>query len=37
VANRIVEIGPGGAIDKEMSYDDYIVDKSVKEARLNLY
>jgi len=37
VANRIVEIGPGGSIDKEMSYDDYIVDKSVKESRLNLY
>jgi ATPase subunit of ABC transporter with duplicated ATPase domains len=37
VANRIVEIGPGGSIDKEMSYDDYITDKSVKEARLNLY
>jgi ATPase subunit of ABC transporter with duplicated ATPase domains len=37
VANRIVEIGPGGIIDKEMSYDDYITDKSVKEARLNLY
>jgi len=37
VANRIVEIGLGGSIDKEMSYDDYITDKSVKEARLNLY
>jgi len=37
VANRIVEIGPGRIIDKEMSYDDYITDKSVKEARLNLY
>jgi len=37
LANRIIEIGPNGMIDKEMTYDDYIRDPQVKEARQNLY
>lgn len=37
LANRIIEIGPNGMIDKEMSYDDYIRDEQVKAARKALY
>jgi len=37
LANRIIEIGPYGVIDKEMSYDEYIRDPRVKEARASLY
>jgi ATPase subunit of ABC transporter with duplicated ATPase domains len=37
VANRIVEITPKGVIDKRMSYDDYLADKSVRALREELY
>jgi ATPase subunit of ABC transporter with duplicated ATPase domains len=37
LANRIIEIGPNGMVDKEMSYDDYIRDVRAKEARAELY
>ncbi|MGR6087602.1 MAG: ABC-F family ATP-binding cassette domain-containing protein [Arcticibacter sp.] len=37
VANRIIEIGPNGVIDKRMTYDEYISDERVKEQRSNLY
>lgn len=37
VANRIIEITPGGIIDKRMSYDEYIQDKAVKGLRQTLY
>lgn len=37
VANRIIEITPGGIIDKRMSYDEYIQDKAVKALRQTLY
>jgi ATPase subunit of ABC transporter with duplicated ATPase domains len=37
VCNRIIEIGPKGAIDKCMDYDDYISDEKLKEQRANLY
>lgn len=37
IANRIIEIGPNGYIDKEMSYDDYLSSKAVKEEREQLY
>lgn len=37
VANRIIEITPGGIIDKRMSYDDYISDKNIREMREQLY
>jgi ATPase subunit of ABC transporter with duplicated ATPase domains len=37
VANRIIEIGPNGMIDKHCSYDEYIEDESIKERRIALY
>jgi ATPase subunit of ABC transporter with duplicated ATPase domains len=37
IANRIIEFTPGGIIDRNMSFDDYLSDKSVKELRDELY
>jgi len=37
VANRIIEITPNGIIDKRMSYDEYLEDKSVREMRARMY
>ena len=37
VATRIIEITPKGVIDKQMPYDDYIVDPTVKALREKLY
>ncbi len=37
VANRIIEITPGGIIDKLMPYDEYINSEAVKEQRKALY
>jgi ATPase subunit of ABC transporter with duplicated ATPase domains len=37
VANRIIEIGPKGYIDRMKSYDDYINDESLIELRAALY
>lgn len=37
VANRIIEITPKGVIDKRMSYDEYLADKSIKELRASMY
>ncbi|MBR7063971.1 MAG: ATP-binding cassette domain-containing protein, partial [Treponema sp.] len=37
IANRIVEITPGGIIDRMMSFDDYISDKSITELREKYY
>jgi ATPase subunit of ABC transporter with duplicated ATPase domains len=37
VANRIIELTPRGVIDKRMSYDEYLSDKSVKELRESMY
>ncbi len=37
VANRIIEITPKGMIDKLMTYDEYLDDARVKEARAALY
>ena len=37
VANRIIEIGPNGMIDKLMTYDEYLEDERVKEQRDALY
>jgi ATPase subunit of ABC transporter with duplicated ATPase domains len=37
LANRIIELGPNGFIDKEMSYDEYILDPRVKEQKAALY
>jgi ATPase subunit of ABC transporter with duplicated ATPase domains len=36
VANRIIEIGPNGFIDKEMSYDEYVEDSRFVEQRAAL-
>ena len=37
VANRIIELTPGGIIDKIMDYDDYIVDPTVSELKAKYY
>lgn len=37
VANRIVEIGPNGHLDKLSTYDDYIANESFKAQREALY
>lgn len=37
VCNRIIELTPGGIIDKLTEYDDYIIDPRVAEARERLY
>ncbi len=37
VANRIIELTPGGIIDKLMTYDEYINSDVVKQQREELY
>ena len=37
IANRIIEIGPRGIIDKLMTYDEYIASPLVDEQRKKLY
>ena len=37
VANRIIELGPKGHIDKLMEYDDYIHSADIKELRGKIY
>jgi ATPase components of ABC transporters with duplicated ATPase domains len=37
VANRVIEVTPGGVIDKLMTFDEYLADKRVKEQREELY
>ena len=37
VANRIIELTPGGIIDKIMDYDDFIVDPTVAELKAKYY
>ena len=37
ISNRIIELTPGGAIDKMMDYDYYITDERVAAARERLY
>ena len=37
IANRIIEITPHGALDKRMTYDEYLEDERVKEQRSKLY
>ena len=37
VANRIIEIGPNGMIDKHCTYDEYLDDDSVTERKAALY
>jgi ATPase subunit of ABC transporter with duplicated ATPase domains len=33
VANRIIEILPGGVVDKMLPYDDYLMDPNVQQLR----
>ncbi|WP_152395136.1 ABC-F family ATP-binding cassette domain-containing protein [Paenibacillus guangzhouensis] len=37
VANRIIEIGPNGIIDRQMSYDEYLESDEIKQLREKLY
>lgn len=37
VANRIIEITPNGMLDKLMTYDEYLLDETVKAQREALY
>ncbi len=37
VANRIIEVGPNGMLDKLMSYDDYLANEKIREQRATLY
>ncbi len=37
VANRIIELGPKGHIDKLMEYDDYVHSDDIKELRGKIY
>ncbi|MBB6003919.1 ABC-F family ATP-binding cassette domain-containing protein [Arcicella rosea] len=37
VANRILELGPKGYLDKLMTFDDYITDAKVKEQKAKIY
>lgn len=37
VANRIIEIVPGGIIDKRMTFDEYINDESIKKTHESIY
>jgi ATPase subunit of ABC transporter with duplicated ATPase domains len=37
IANRVIEITPTGAIDKRMTYDEYISSADIKEQREKMY
>lgn len=37
VCNRVLELTPKGFIDREMSYDEFILDKKLKELRDKMY
>ena len=37
VANRVVELTPKGAIDRYMTFDDYLDDEKVQELRTKIY
>lgn len=37
IANRVIEITPAGAIDKRMTYDEYISSADIKEQREKMY
>ena len=37
VANRIIELTPKGAIDRYLTFDEYMSDKSIKELREQMY
>jgi ATPase subunit of ABC transporter with duplicated ATPase domains len=37
VANRVIELTPNGAIDRYMTFDEYMNDKKIKELRDKMY
>jgi ATPase subunit of ABC transporter with duplicated ATPase domains len=37
VANRVIELTPGGAIDRYATFDEYMSDKKIKEHRDKMY
>ena len=37
VADRIIEITPNGVIDRETSFDEYLLDAKVKTLREKMY
>ncbi|KIA85876.1 ABC-F family ATP-binding cassette domain-containing protein [Flavobacterium sp. AED] len=37
VANRVIELTPNGAIDRYMTFDDYLDDEKVQELRTKMY
>ena len=37
VCNRVIELTPKGIIDRDMTYDEYLADKKVKELQEQLY
>ena len=37
IANRIIEICPGGVIDRSMGFDDYLADTKISELRDSYY
>ena len=37
VCNRIIELTPKGVIDRDMTYDEYLQDKKIKEMQAQMY
>ena len=37
VCNRVIELTPKGIIDREMTYDEYLEDKKIKELQQQMY
>ncbi|GGG46614.1 ABC-F family ATPase [Croceivirga lutea] len=37
VANRVIELTPKGVIDRYLSFDDYMTDKTIREQRTKMY
>ncbi|MNY49838.1 ABC transporter ATP-binding protein uup [compost metagenome] len=37
VCNRIIELTPKGIIDRDMTYDEYLSDKKIKELKEQMY
>ena len=37
VANRVIELTPNGAIDRYLTFDEYMNDKKIKEQRAKMY
>ena len=37
VCNRVIELTPNGVIDRDMTYDEYLSDKKIKELQAQMY